>query len=52
MKQLSIYDYENVRPGVILTYETRRESYETVDKQKRLQLKCTNEVMLIPMKEI
>ena len=35
MKQLSIYDYESVRPGVIPTYETRRESYETVDKQKR-----------------
>lgn len=35
MKQLSIYDYESVRPGVIPTHETRRESYETVDKQKR-----------------
>lgn len=35
MKQLSIYDYEEVRPGVLPTFETRRESYETVDKQKR-----------------
>ena len=35
MKQLSIYDYEEVRPGVVPTFETRRESYETVDKQKR-----------------
>lgn len=34
MKQLSIYDYE-VRPGAVPTFETRRESYETVDKQKR-----------------
>ena len=34
MKQMSIYDYE-VRPGVIPTFETRQESYETVDKQKR-----------------
>lgn len=33
-RQLSIYDYE-VRPGVVPTYETRRASYETVDKQKR-----------------
>lgn len=31
--QLSIF--EDVRPGVIPTHETRRESYETVDKQKR-----------------
>ena len=36
MKQLSIYDYE-VRPGAVPTFETRRESYETVDKQKRYQ---------------
>ena len=34
MKQLSIYDYE-VRPGAVPTFETRRESHETVDKQKR-----------------
>lgn len=37
MKQLSIYDYEEVRPGVVPTFETRRESYETVDKQKKYQ---------------
>lgn len=36
MKQLSIYDYE-VRPGVVPTFETRRASYETVDKAKRYQ---------------
>ena len=35
MKQMSIYDYEEVRPGVVPTYETRRESYESVDKAKR-----------------
>lgn len=37
MKQMSIYDYEEVRPGVIPTFETRRASYETVDKAKRYQ---------------
>lgn len=37
MKQLSIFDYEEVRPGVIPTFETRRASYETVDKAKRYQ---------------
>lgn len=36
MKQMSIYDYE-VRPGVVPTFETRRASYETVDKAKRYQ---------------
>lgn len=36
MKQISIYDYE-VRPGVIPTFETRRESLESVDKNKRYQ---------------
>lgn len=36
MKQLSIFDYE-VRPGVIPTFETRRESLESVDKNKRYQ---------------
>ena len=35
MKQLSIYDYEEVRLGVIPTFETRRASYESVDKAKR-----------------
>ena len=35
MKQLSIYDYEEIRPGVIPTFETRRASYESVDKAKR-----------------
>lgn len=34
MKQLSIYDYE-VKPGVVPTFETRRASYESVDKAKR-----------------
>ena len=33
MKQLSMF--EEVRLGVIPTFETRRESYETVDRQKR-----------------
>lgn len=35
MKQLSIYDYEEVKPGVVPTFETRRASYESVDKAKR-----------------
>ena len=34
MKQISIYDYE-VKPGVVPTFETRRASYESVDKAKR-----------------
>ena len=44
-RQLSIYDYE-VRPGVMPTYETRRASYETVDKAKRYQqiLEIMNEM--------
>ena len=33
--QLSIF--EDVRPGVITTFETRRESLESVDKNKRYQ---------------
>ena len=45
MKQLTIYDYE-ISPGVIPTYETRRASYETVDKAKRYQqiLEIMNEM--------
>ena len=35
MMQLSIF--EDVRPGVIPTFETRRESLESVDKNKRYQ---------------
>lgn len=37
MKQLSIYDYAEVRSGVVPTFETRREAYESVDKQRRYQ---------------
>lgn len=33
MKQLSMF--EKVKPGVVPTFETRRASYESVDKAKR-----------------
>ena len=33
MKQLSMF--EEVKPGVVPTFETRRASYESVDKAKR-----------------
>lgn len=35
MKQMSIYDYEADKPGVVTTFETRGESNEKVDKKKR-----------------
>ncbi len=35
MKQMSIYDYEPDKPGVVTTFETRGESNEKVDKKKR-----------------
>lgn len=35
MKQLSMF--EEVKPGVVPTFETRRASYESVDKAKRYQ---------------
>lgn len=35
MKQMSIYDYEADKPGIVTTFETRGESHEKVDKKKR-----------------
>lgn len=35
MKQMTIYDYEADKPGVVTTFETRGESNEKVDKKKR-----------------
>lgn len=35
MKQMSIYDYEPDKPGIVTTFETRGESHEKVDKKKR-----------------
>ena len=35
MKQMSIYDYEPDKPGIVITYETRGNSNEKVDKNKR-----------------
>lgn len=35
MKQMTIYDYEPDKPGIVTTYETRGNSNEKVDKKNR-----------------
>ncbi len=35
MKQMTIYDYEPDKPGIVTTYETRGNSNEKVDKKIR-----------------